>query len=462
MGIRLIAAWYWIRSGLWFVPSLMALASFALAWICLTLDYAFPEALASEGGFYAGGPEGARQLLSTVAGSMMTVAGVAFSITIVALSQASAQFGSRLLRNFMRDRGNQLVLGAFISTFLYCLLILRTVRQQGPDGSSGFVPQLSVTVGLVLALASLGFLIFFIHHVSGSLQADDIIARIAEGLETEKNGMFPRKAGSDWKPPPGRPIAPEEGEAKAIRAPKSGYIQSIDVESCMRLVFRNDRLIEFKRRPGDYVSRGDVLALAWPAGDFADKLERKIAGIFILGVHRTPTQDLRFSLDQLVTIALRALSPALADPVTALMCLDRLGEALVRLAGQAPASACRCDGKARLRILDHPPGFSEFCDQVLDPIRTYGKNDPQIVARIMGLLAQCARAAARAEYLRPLAVHARLIREDAAREGVPNRDKLEAAYREFLRARTAALRRLAEPDSRASGRPGPTDAGRAS
>jgi uncharacterized membrane protein len=212
----------------------------------------------------------------------------------------------------------------------------------------------------------------------------------------------------------------------------------------MRIAMSQDRVIEFKRRPGDFDSRGDVVALAWPAKSLSPSIQKKVAGLFIIGVHRTPTQDLRFGLDQLVSLALRALSPFLADPRTALMCLDRLGEALIRLAGQAPPSAHRCDLEGKLRILDHPPRFEDFCPQVIDPIRTFGMSDPMLQERLMAILIDCARAACLADYLRPLATQARLIRMDAERAGASDRDKVEAAYQGFLRARTQALGRLAE------------------
>ncbi len=144
------------------------------------------------GWIYTRGPDGARAVLSTIAGSMITVAGVVFSVTIVALSLASNQFGPRLLRNFMRDRGNQIVLGTFVATYLYCLLVMRTV--QGMDGSQ-FVPHLSVTVAILMAVASLGVLIYFIHHVAVSIQAPELIANVAHELHEAIDRLFPEELG---------------------------------------------------------------------------------------------------------------------------------------------------------------------------------------------------------------------------------------------------------------------------
>lgn len=165
---QLITYWEDIRSSFWFVPTLMAAASAVLAMCNIYLDHTLPESWRGNGWIYSGGAEGARAVLSVIASSMITVAGVVFSITIVALTLASSQFGPRLLRTFMRDTANQVVLGTFIATFLYCLLVLRTIR--GLDERE-FVPHLSVTVGVLLGVASLGVLIYFIHHVSVSIQA---------------------------------------------------------------------------------------------------------------------------------------------------------------------------------------------------------------------------------------------------------------------------------------------------
>ena len=178
---RLRAAWETIRTTYWAVPSVMALTALALSVGMIQLDRTLtPKLLGTLSWVYTGGPEGARAVLSTIAGSMITVAGVTFSITIVALTLASQQFGPRLLRSFLRDLGNQIVLGTFVSTFVYCLLVLRTVR--GNDDAQ-FVPHLAVTLGVVLAMLSLGVLIFFIHHVSTSIQASQIIASVAADLE---------------------------------------------------------------------------------------------------------------------------------------------------------------------------------------------------------------------------------------------------------------------------------------
>ena len=192
---RLRAWWDYLRGTYWAVPSAMAAAAVGLSVAMIQLDEATTATMLERWSWvYTGGPEGARAVLSTIAASMITVAGVTFSITIVALTLASQQFGPRLLKNFLRDLGNQIVLGTFVSTYLYCLLVLRTVR--GSDAEE-FVPHLAVTVGVVLAILSLGVLIFFIHHVATSIQASRIIANVANDLELAIERMFPDAIGED-------------------------------------------------------------------------------------------------------------------------------------------------------------------------------------------------------------------------------------------------------------------------
>ncbi|MBC7706367.1 MAG: DUF2254 domain-containing protein, partial [Rhodoferax sp.] len=165
--------WDRLRSSLWFVPATMAFLAVALAVAAVELDKAVADDwLLSLGWSYSGGAEGASLVLGTVAGSMIAIAGAVFSMTLVALSLASSQLGPRLLRNFMRDTVNQVVLGTFVATFVYCLLVLRTIRRAD---EVAFVPHLSVTIGVLLAIVSVGVLIYFIHHISVSIQADQVV-----------------------------------------------------------------------------------------------------------------------------------------------------------------------------------------------------------------------------------------------------------------------------------------------
>lgn len=237
---RLRALWEYRRGTYWAIPSAMAVSALGLSVGMIQLDEAATARLVDRLSWvYTGGPEGARAVLSTIAASMITVAGVTFSITIVALPLASQQFG-RLLRSFLRDLGNQVVLGTFVSTFIYCLLVLRTVR--GSDDED-FVPHLAVTVGVVLAMLSLGVLIFFIHHVATSIQASRIIANVADDLEGAINRLFPDAIGEDsatasWGGTPPDESSAVDERSREVRATATGYVQAIDAQGLMAAIAR--------------------------------------------------------------------------------------------------------------------------------------------------------------------------------------------------------------------------------
>ena len=262
--VKLSKLWDSLHSSYWFIPTLMAASSIILAWAMLTVD--------RTGGtpnwwwIYTGGTDGARSLLSAVAGSMVSVVATAFSITIVALQLASSNFGPRLLRNFMQDTGNQIVLGTFIATFIYCLLVLRTIHGEG-DGYSFFVPQLSVTVGTVLAIASMGVLIYFIHHASTIIQASHFITQVSDDLANTIDRLFPENIGQSaakksWQV--GEIPASFEEESSPVKAAADGYLQAIDDDELMKITRKYNLLVPVKTRPGKFIIKGGDLALVLP------------------------------------------------------------------------------------------------------------------------------------------------------------------------------------------------------
>lgn len=446
---RLITAWYWIRSSLWFFPCLMILSSFGLAWGFLTLDrHLSDQTLASLHGIYTGGSEGARELLSTVSGSAITVVGVIFSITIVALSQASSQFGPRLLRNFMRDTGNQLVMGAFIGTFVYCLLILRTIRS-GEDRGSVFVPQLSISFGVVLALVCIVFLVYFIHHVSASIQVDDVIAKVVRDIRKSVGTHPMEKVGEPWAPDGDGKGLPE-GEGGTWSSARGGYLQSLDGDALFQFACKHDLTLEILCHPGDFIQPGRVHLRFWPQRDLSPSQGKQLTRCFILGAHRTPLQDFGYGVNLLVEITLRGLSPSINDPFTALMCIDRLEELLVPLADMPPPCPNRADGKGNLRIVDHPLAFADTLKMALDPIRLFGAANPAMVLRVLGLLTRAASRCGVAQNRPALAVHAKAYAREEGWSTPMDREAVAEAYAAFLHANST--RELSEGIRENSGR----------
>ncbi len=371
-----------LRSTLWFVPTVMTSVAAILAIGMVQFEQRYESPLSDVLGFvYTGGPDGARAILSTVAGSMITIAGVSFSIVIVALSLASNQFGHRLLRNFMRDRGNQIVLGTFIATFVYCLLTLRTIRSvEGEE----FVPHLSVTLGIGFGLLSLAILIYFIHHVSGSIQADHVVRVVAEELESCVDRLFPEHLG----PAATNEDRPEDLEKSAwqLRPRHDGYLQVVNEERLMSLAEEHALRLVLLVRPGSFLTEGISFARVSPETSWSDDLEDSLVSCFSLGGSRTTQQDVDFAIEQLVEVAVRALSPGINAPFTAAACLDRLLQAFSRLIDREFPSAYRTSEDGVLRVVAPTTTFRALCDQAFDPIRHYGGDAPIVLYRMMDVL----------------------------------------------------------------------------
>jgi uncharacterized membrane protein len=430
--VRALLIKYWdrLRSSFWFLPSLMAAGAVALAFAMVTVDEAVAEEWVLELGWvYTGGAEGASAVLGTIASSMITIAGLVFSMTLVALSLASSQFGSRLLRNFMRDTANQLVLGTFVATFLYCLLVLRTIRRAD---EVAFVPHVSVTLGVLFAIASLCVLIYFIHHVSVSIQADQIVARVGAELNAGIDRLFPDRTGQGTSRPAAESLDDGfDARSRPIAADGDGYVQIVDAQALLRMATRADALFRVDRRPGDSVVEGMTIVTVAP-GDCVDgAMVERVNTAFVLGSQRTPSQDVEFSVDQLVEIAARALSPGVNDPFTAITCIDRLGSALCRLAQREIPSAHRFDDDGRLRVVAPPVPYSRIADAALDQLRRHGRPSAAIAIRLLDTIGVVAGAARRPDDRAALRRHAELIVR-GAREAVPEEEDRQAVERRYF------------------------------
>lgn len=425
-----------LRASFWFVPTLMTVGAAGLAVGLLVLDEVLGgERVRALGWFYTGGAQGARSLLSMVAGAVVTVVGVAFSVTIVSLQLAAAQLGPRVLRNFMRDRGNQFVLGTFLATFVYCVLVLRTVR--GADGLADdrFVPHLAVSGGVGLAIVSAAVLIYFIHHAAVAIQADHVIAAIAHELDGAIDGLYPERLDGAEPAPAALPALPEDLETHAdvVRSPASGYVQSVDLDRVVALAVAHDLLVELPCRPGDFVIEGEPVARVWPAGRLDARQAGRLAGAVVLGRARTLVQDVRFGIEQLVEIAVRALSSDLRDPTTALRCIDRLGAAVARLGGRRLPAPRRDDGK-RVRVGAPGTSLEEIARAAFDAIRARGAPSVAVLLHLLETFERVARLAPSRE------LHAALLRQTAMIERA-SRAMLPEWERQAVDRKASATRR---------------------
>lgn len=377
---------YWIniKNSLWFLPTMMAISAVVLALGFIKLDeYVKNKNFPLEWLMYSGHGEGARSVLSTIASSMVTIAGVTFSITLVALTLASSQFGPRLLRNFTSDKGNQFVIGTFISTFIYSLIVLLNIQGSGNNAS---VPKISVVFAFLFAILSLGILIYFIHHVSISIQADFIIKSsyndfkkvIDEYLLDESDSVGEMKDSDSL----------EQVKAEYVLLTKvyfndSGFIQNVNYEGACRWAEKNNAIIEWLNYPGSFATIHHVLAIVYHNSALPHKAEQQIRKFMVTGVRRTPNQDLLFPLRQIVEVGVRALSPGINDPHTTISCIQWMGAALSDLAKKKFNSSILYDSNKNIRVIKKQISYQDIVDTCFDQLRLYAKSNVYVVVEIL-------------------------------------------------------------------------------
>ena len=439
MNARVITYLEKLRGSYWFVPTVMVLVAIGLSLVTVEIDRkhldTWPEAF---NWIDIGDPDGARSFLSTVAGSMITVAGVVFSITIAALVQAAGQYGPRLLGNFMRDRGNQIVLGMFIATFMYCLLVMRSVTDTDREV---FIPHLALLVGMLLTITSAGVLVYFFHHISVSLQAETVIASVGKELETAVARLFPQQMNVAVFE---RPNARDEDaladldreDADMVPAVRSGYLQAIDIEDLIGLAEEHDLVLRLVHRPGDFVAKENDLVAVWPPGKLDDEMGARIERAFILGDQRLRLHDVEFTVNQLVEIAVRALSPGINDPFTAIGCVDQLSAGLTQLVKRSVPAGHHLDGNDQLRVVTDALTFTGIIDAAFDQIRQHARSDVAVTIRLLESIAAIAPHTRTSEQRDTLARQAEMIYR-GSQESIPeewDRDDVEKRYRQAMRA----------------------------
>ena len=364
---------------------------------------------------YNGGETGARTLLGAIASSTIGVAGTVFSITIAALTLAAGQMGPRLLSNFTSDRGNQATLGLFLATFSYALIVLQSVRgaQEGR-----FIPHLAVGGGLLLAFGCVAMLIYFVHHVAGRINVDTVINLVADDLSEAVERLAPLDE------PPRARLQVEGGQA--LRAHRSGYLQRIDDAGLARFVAEQGIVVRLTIKPGDFLTKATPIGSASAARDGLDAaLDRAL----MVGGRRSAAMDIGFPVRQLVEVAVRALSPGVNDPQTAMSALDRLGSALCMLTRRyLPGGEFAVDG--RTVLVRETLSYAALTDAMFGAIRQNAAGSAEVLGHMLDTLAAVSVCEALPERLAEIGRHAGLVADDAARE-VPNasdRARLAAAH----------------------------------
>lgn len=378
-----------IRETFWWRPAALVLGAVVLAEVFVLLDRLLDTTSWSESdSVWQLGVDGSRGLLTAIGGSMLGVAATAFSITIAVVATASSSYGPRLVRNFMTDRGNQLVLGMFLATFAYSLLVLRSVRSADEElGYDAFVPFLSVHVAILLALANVGALVYFIHHIAESIQISTLAVRLREDLV----GVARR----EYTEPEGNRVADVEAAEAAARdgghvvaAEQAGFVVSVDRDRLVELAGERGGVVVMAAEAGDHLIPGEPLLHSTLSADCDDDLR----GCVVLGGSRTPTQDPRFAVQQLVEMAVRALSPGTNDPYTARNAIQEVGAGLsMVVAAQAPARGL-ADEDGRVRLVLDLPAAADILDEALTDLRVHGSGEPHVVREVLRLAARLQRA----------------------------------------------------------------------
>jgi uncharacterized membrane protein len=403
--------WLNFKSSLWFLPSLMVFASILLALGMVELDHSLELDVDEQGPrFFGASSDGARKVLATIAGSMITVAGVIFSITIVTLSLAANQYTPRILRNFTKDKGNQLVLGFFVSLFTYCLLVLRTIR----GGDEGFIPAVSVLVAIVLAIIGIYLFIYFIHHSTLAIQASEILSAIASETNDAVDAIFPDELGEEEsETEPLVPPAPgAEQRWHRIHAASSGYIQAVDQEALLRWSQNQAAVLKMEKGVGEFVIRDSLLASALADKRPEDEQIRELNQAYAINQHRSIEQDPAFGIRQIVDIALKALSPSMNDSTTAVSCVDHLAQIMHRVIRRKIPSCYRySDGE--LRVIACGDDFESLLNLAFNEIRQNARDNVALLLRILERLEDLAEPGISHRRRAAIWKHVRLFRESS-------------------------------------------------
>jgi uncharacterized membrane protein len=362
-----------IRSSLWFVPVLCVLAGAAISFATIALDRIFDyKALPTN---LVGGPDAATAILSTVAASMVSLAALVLTITMVVVQLAMGQFSPRIVQRILRDKPSQLAIGLFVATFVHAILALREVTNQG-DGS-GRVPGIAVVTAFVLVLASIAVLVMYVHHIGQALRVSALIELV--GKETRKliDRTYPDK---------GAPFEPEPGTPPVVRARESGVVTAIGHEQLVEEARRAGCRLELVPSLGEFVPAGATLFRVHGPSTGLD--EGRLHEALILKLEPTLDEDVAYGIRLLVDIAERSLSDSpFQDPTTAVQAIDRLHDILRQLARRPFPDGDHHDDAGELRLTVRQMSWEAYVHLAFDEIRLAGAGSPQISRRLKAALA---------------------------------------------------------------------------
>lgn len=368
-----------LKSNLWLIPSGIVIASALSALALLAFDRKSSELLAENrwSWIFGAGPDGAREMLSTISGSVVTVAGVAFSITIVVLSLASSQYSPRVLRNFISDWKSQSLLGGFLGIFVYCIFVLRTIRSSDQDP---FVPRFAIFGSVALAFVAIILLIYFIHHIANSIRASSIIRSVFLDTRSTIDDLFCDEFETDDPEPV--PACDHE-----IPCWQTGFIQRVQAQDLARVAHKHDLIFVCERQVGDFVSRGEPLLKV--SGAVSHDVLKDARKYIEIGATRTMEQDAKYGIRQLVDVALKGLSPGINDTTTAMIAIDHLGALIADLCEkQTLFRPCGVEGRIRMYPQGH--SFRDFVELSYGEIRMCARSNVTVLNQLLNSLRRAA------------------------------------------------------------------------
>jgi uncharacterized membrane protein len=421
---RIMTLWSQIRASLWALPVIIVLAAASLA------IFATHIRLSSQNDpvwyLYSGSAKQAPEFLSSLVGAMITMATLVISITMVVLSLAAQQLGPRLIQSFMSDRITQAALGLYIGTSIYLMIVLRNVY-----GDNDAVPNLAVTIGTALVILSMMTLPVFVHHLARSIIADNIIERVGTALDRAAERLLPEEATAS-----AGQVAIDRDKATPLTLPSGGYVQAVDFEQLVRAAREANGVVELAVRPGHHGIPCGIYGWISPEAAQTEELQRAFASSIVLGSVRTEYQDLEFSVRQLVEISLRALSPGVNDPYTALAAIDRLARSIAIIMQRGAAQSQWCDQEGVVRVTLPAVTFDGLVDVAWTQIRQVASNHPAILIRLAEKIGQLLTLAT-PEQTRALLKHLALV-EAAGRRNIPDVPDLNDLDERIVYARSRA------------------------
>ena len=437
--VRLLNLWDKFRTGFWFFPGLMT-ATAVIAGIAMPhVDAFYGDAATKLFPWLQTTPAAAGRTLSAFGGAIAGATGVVFSTTVVVLSLTSQQFGPRLLRMFLSDATTQITLGAFVGTSLYTLLVMRVIREV--EGNP-IAPDLSVAVGTTMSVLTMMSLVYFIHHIAVSIQAQSILRAVAEDLDESIDRLFPQRVGQALTSEGAEQFSAVEGHRVPVLAQEDGYLQAVDADRLLELAVAHNLVVEVPQSPGAFVPKGNALAYARPASAIDEALDDALCGCFVQGHRPTPRQDVECAIFELVEVAVRALSPGINDPFTAMSALDYLSAAVGRMAEREMPSGYRFDEHNALRVVARPAAFDSALAAAFNQIRQYSRGSADVTIRAFEALGHVAHRTTTPSQREAIRSHADMLDRGADTIPEPNdRQIATLRYERILAVLEAAERR---------------------